>query len=286
MATQLLICTDLDRTLIPNGEPPEDPRARALFAAFAARPEVLLVYVSGRDRGLVEQAIEQYSLPIPDHVISDVGTRIHDIDPGGRWTIDLTWQQQIQRDWKTCSRADIAGMLAGLPELVLQPAARQNDHKLSYFVPAQGDNDALSAKVMRMLAPAEIEVRLIFSVDDITGEGLLDILPANASKYHAIIALMEITRNNRDTTVFCGDSGNDMEVLVSPLDAVLVGNASAQVKARARDAAAAAGLSEHLYVAQGGFLGMNANYSAGMLEGIAHYHPAIVGMLPDIASGD
>jgi hypothetical protein len=28
-----------------------------------------------------------------------------------------------------------------------------------------------------------------------------------------------------------------------------------------------------LYLAQGGFLGMNGNYSAGILEGIAHYHP-------------
>ncbi|MFZ4666042.1 MAG: haloacid dehalogenase, partial [Prochlorotrichaceae cyanobacterium] len=28
-----------------------------------------------------------------------------------------------------------------------------------------------------------------------------------------------------------------------------------------------------LYLARGGFLGMNGNYSAGILEGIAHYHP-------------
>ena len=27
------------------------------------------------------------------------------------------------------------------------------------------------------------------------------------------------------------------------------------------------------YLAQGGFLGMNGNYSAGILEGVAHYHP-------------
>ena len=28
-----------------------------------------------------------------------------------------------------------------------------------------------------------------------------------------------------------------------------------------------------LYLAHGGFLGMNGNYSAGILEGVAHYHP-------------
>jgi hypothetical protein len=31
-----------------------------------------------------------------------------------------------------------------------------------------------------------------------------------------------------------------------------------------------------LYIARGGFMSMNGNYSAGMLEGIAHYHPQTV----------
>jgi hypothetical protein len=29
------------------------------------------------------------------------------------------------------------------------------------------------------------------------------------------------------------------------------------------------------YLAQGRFLGMNGNYSAGIVEGVAHYHPDI-----------
>jgi hypothetical protein len=32
------------------------------------------------------------------------------------------------------------------------------------------------------------------------------------------------------------------------------------------------GTAEHLYLARGGFLGMNGNYSAGILEGIGHFH--------------
>ena len=42
---------------------------------------------------------------------------------------------------------------------------------------------------------------------------------------------------------------------------------------QARAAAAANGHAEALYLARGGCLGMNGNYSAGILEGIAHYHP-------------
>ena len=57
MSERLLICTDLDRTLLPNGVQPESPGARRRFAALASRPEVTLVYVTGRHRALVEQAI-------------------------------------------------------------------------------------------------------------------------------------------------------------------------------------------------------------------------------------
>ena len=38
----LLLCTDLDRTLIPNGREPESPEARPWFRRLAAEPEVAL----------------------------------------------------------------------------------------------------------------------------------------------------------------------------------------------------------------------------------------------------
>ncbi|HDO34182.1 MAG TPA: haloacid dehalogenase, partial [Chromatiales bacterium] len=38
----LLLCSDLDRTLIPNGPQAESPRARALLCELARRPEITL----------------------------------------------------------------------------------------------------------------------------------------------------------------------------------------------------------------------------------------------------
>ena len=55
---RLLLCTDLDRTLIPNGKQPESPGVRALFSRFVNRDEVKLAYVSGRHHALIEQAID------------------------------------------------------------------------------------------------------------------------------------------------------------------------------------------------------------------------------------
>ncbi len=38
MSAPLLLCTDLDRTLLPNGEAPESSRAREVFGGCARNP--------------------------------------------------------------------------------------------------------------------------------------------------------------------------------------------------------------------------------------------------------
>jgi hydroxymethylpyrimidine pyrophosphatase-like HAD family hydrolase len=73
---RLLLCTDLDRTLLPNGFEPESPDSRDLFARLVAAKGITLAYVSGRDQALVDAAIADYKLPQPDFAITDVGTRI------------------------------------------------------------------------------------------------------------------------------------------------------------------------------------------------------------------
>jgi hypothetical protein len=62
-------------------------------------------------------------------------------------------------------------------------------------------------------------------------------------------------------------------MLTGPLQAVLVANATADVRADAAALAAAAGTQDLLYQATGDFHGMNGYYAAGILEGVAHYLP-------------
>ena len=59
----LLLCADMDRTLIPNGNQTESPRAMERFRQLSDRQEVTLVYVTGRHRELIEQAIAEFGLP-------------------------------------------------------------------------------------------------------------------------------------------------------------------------------------------------------------------------------
>lgn len=262
----ILLCTDLDRTLIPNGDALESAGARALFHRLACRPEVRLVYVSGRDQNLIEQAINEYDLPVPDDVIADVGATICDIK-NGLWNRSQAWDDEIEPDWKNLRPADLQEALADLNALQLQGPEKQGRFKLSYYTPVTWNKPAARASVEMRLKALKVKANLIWSIDDAKGVGLLDILPASANKRHAIEFLAARFGFALRDMLFAGDSGNDLDVLTSPVPSVLVANASDEVR---RDAL---GLDGDLYLAQGGYLGMNGNYSAGILEGLIHYHP-------------
>jgi len=62
-------------------------------------------------------------------------------------------------------------------------------------------------------------------------------------------------------------------VFSSPIQSVLVANASEGVKDAAIKQAQASHQADTLYLAQGNFMEMNGNYSAGILEGVVHYLP-------------
>lgn len=276
MPEHLFICTDLDRTLIPNGPQPESSGAREHFATLVGRPDVTLAYVSGRHRALVEAAIERYRLPPPDFVLGDVGTSIYQLAPGQDWQRWPAWEDEIARDWNGLTHADLGKKLFHLTALRLQEETRQNDFKLSYYLPLQSDRAELASQIELCLASTGARLRLVWSEDEMAGIGLLDVLPASASKYHAIETLMRKRGFTDRDTVFCGDSGNDIEVLASAIPAVLVANSKPDVQALAERLSREAGHPDRLYLARGDFMGLNGNYSAGILEGIAHYYPDTV----------
>jgi HAD superfamily hydrolase (TIGR01484 family) len=272
---RLLLCTDLDRTLIPNGPDPESPGSRDHFAQLAADSRVVLAYVTGRHRQLVEEAVREYRLPRPNFVIGDVGTTLYRIDESGDWQLDATWEAQINRDWNGFSHRDLEQLLAAVPGLQLQEAHKQNRHKLSYYVATAWAHEEVAAEITRCLTEIQVNARLVWSVDELARLGLLDVLPAAASKYHAVVHLQRQLGFTDTDTVFSGDSGNDIDVLASAIPAVLVANSAPAVQAEVLALAAARGRGASLYIAHGNFNGLNGNYSAGILEGIAYYHPAV-----------
>lgn len=268
MNSAILLATDLDRTLLPNGAQPESPLARPLFKRLAARPEIRLAYVTGRHPALVEAAIAEYALPRPAFVIADVGASLYDLD-AETWRPRQDWRDTIAPDWHGHDRAHLAALLQDLAELTVQETAKQGDFKLSYYAaPLEHPADLLN-RVRERLTPSGVQINLIWSIDETTPTGLLDILPAAAGKLQALEFLRAKLDIPLQQTLFAGDSGNDMEVLVSDIPAVLVANAQDTVRAEATARANPA----TLYLASGGLFGMNGHYSAGILEGLVHFIP-------------
>ncbi|KPK39467.1 MAG: haloacid dehalogenase, partial [Gammaproteobacteria bacterium SG8_47] len=142
--------------------------------------------------------------------------------------------------------------------------------------------EALLAEIDSRLRSQAVCASLIWSVDEAADVGLLDVLPARATKLHAVEFLAAELGIARERLVFAGDSGNDLPVLVSGMQAVLVRNAHAEVRAQATQEVAAKGLAGKLYLAQGDFMDMNGNYSAGVLEGLAHFVPETVRWLSEV----
>ena len=266
---RFLLCTDLDRTLIPNGTQPVSPAAKERFHRLVSSKKVTLAYVTGRHRELIEQAIAEFDLPQPDFAIADVGTTIYRIELSG-WHQWDAWDEQLAPDWHGLTHDELCRLLSVFPALRLQEKEKQNRHKLSFYAPLGTEAPRLIKEINSQLILAGIKTNVIWSIDEAAGLGLLDILPSSANKLHAIRFMMQQNGFSCENTIFAGDSGNDLDVLMSDIPSVLVANADAEVRRLVEKAD-----KDTLYFAKGGYLGMNGNYSAGILEGVAHYFPEV-----------
>ena len=269
---RLLLCTDMDRTVIPNGLHAEHPDAHKRFAAFCRLPEVVLAYVSGRHLALVQQAIKNYRLPKPDFILSDVGSKIYHFSDQ-QWQEISAWEQKIDKDWRGKSHHQIMQMFDDIVELQCQEVEKQNTHKLSYYLPLHADHDNIMKQMQVRLKKEKIDASLIWSMAEPKTIGLLDVLPKYATKLHAIEFLRQQQGYSLNEVVFAGDSGNDLAVLSSEVPSVLVANAADDIRQAAQQLAEQQGHQQALYLAGSTDLGMEGNYSAGVLEGVWHFLP-------------
>lgn len=277
---RLIVCTDLDGTLFPNGPAPESPHAAAAFRRLVTRDDVTLVFVTGRDHRRVDEAIAQHGLPAADFVIADVGATLAAVR-GGAWTISRAWHDAMRVDWPSGVRERLREVFSDVVDLREQEADRQGEFKLSYYAPPHEDPAELLAHLRARADPSNGETKLIWSVEPDGSHGLLDALPKRASKLGALEHLLREQAWDHRHVVYAGDSGNDLDVLASPLPSVLVANASNHVRGRALRESERRGTSPFLYLARGGFLGMNGNYAAGVLEGVAHFRREVAPWLEE-----
>lgn len=268
---KIFLCCDLDRTLIPNGDHSESPQARPIFSQIANKKSLILTYVTGRNKKLIREAIHTYDLPIPDYAVGDVGATIY--KPDKHWSKLAEWHEDIQTNWHPLGWEGLKEVFQDLSFLFLQEPENQHEYKLSYYADLEIDKNSLKKEIQRHLSPSGVKANIILSKDEQKGTAVVDILPQKASKQHAIEFLRHRENLDADRIMFAGDSGNDLDVLTCGIQAVLVKNADDSVRRQALKLMSSRPDSDRLYIARGDFLGMNGHYSAGILEGLAHFFP-------------
>jgi len=262
-----ILATDLDRTLLPNGSWEPDDEAIEHFNTLTAQHDVLVVYVTGRNLALTEQAIEQYGVRYPDILCGDVGTSIRRRENDG-WIFDEGWVSHVKKASPRWSADAICDAVADVEGMREQEREHLNQFKQSYYVTHEFKNRVLQAVDER--AKGKFDEVIVYSFDSQDGKGLLDLLPASSTKQTALEYVAESNGIPKRDTVFCGDSGNDIFPLTAGFKGVLVRNADEQLVASVRKAMAEDPTLQ-VYFAKGGFRGLSGYYTSGVLEGGDHY---------------
>ncbi len=262
-----ILATDLDRTLLPNGRWQSDDKAISLFNELTEKHDVLTVYVTGRNLALTENAIKEFGVRYPDILCADVGTSIRKYE-NGKWTFDEGWIEQVKKESPRWDAIAIRDAVAGIDAMQEQEKQHQNQFKQSYYVDHE-KKDQLLKKVDEQVKGKFDEV-IIYSFDSQNGTGLLDFLPASATKQTALEYVAEEYGVAKEDVVFCGDSGNDIFPLTAGFRGVLVKNADEQLVENIKKA-----IHQNpdlkIYFAKGNFRGLNGYYTSGVIEGACHY---------------
>jgi len=265
----MLLATDLDRTLIPNGFEPDDDSVSLFNGWWINGYGNKLAYVSGRNLAMLDQAQADFGLKLPDFYISEVGTVIYRKNDQDQLVLDPSWSQEIRKRSPDWSRERVLNALSSVTGLILQEEEKQNQFKVSFYLK---DIDNYRSKLDRINEVLDQGVAtVVWSVDDLEQVGLVDVLPTGTTKAGALDFLRSSLGLDMLDVVYCGDSGNDITALTAGFRAIVVKNAREEVKAEVLRLAKDKGLSlDLIYLAKGRY-GLSGNYGAGILEGLIYF---------------
>lgn len=203
-----ILATDLDGTLVG------DPEGLEQLLNFYKEQiyDVSLIYITGRYYDSALSLIETENLPIPDILVTDVGTSIY---TGESFAKDVEWETRMKANWMPDRIEAIASEIPGLTK---QPMLLEN--RCSYYV-----SEAQPVEEFKhQLAASGIPHKLIFS-----GGRDVDVVPEESGKGQALQYLLNKYEAQDAKLLVAGDSGNDLEMLTLGFPSVIVGNAQPEL---------------------------------------------------------
>ncbi|MGB6408166.1 MAG: HAD-IIB family hydrolase [Planococcus donghaensis] len=203
-----LLATDLDGTLVGDQN-----SLQMLLNFYTNQPyEVSLVYITGRHYQSALTLIGEENLPVPDVLITDVGTAIY---IGESLAQDVIWSQHLEQSWMPKKIDAIACQISGLVSQELPITNR-----CSYYA----TDPTVVEDFRAALDQAEVSYKLIYS-----GGRDVDILPAGSGKGQALQYILNKYQLDDAKLLVAGDSGNDAEMLTMGFPSVIVGNAQPEL---------------------------------------------------------
>ncbi|MFV2061139.1 MAG: HAD-IIB family hydrolase [Gammaproteobacteria bacterium] len=201
---------------------------------------------TGRSLESVLKLLKHDNIPIPDVIISSVGSEIYYYHIGKKLIEDKRWKKLINYRWEPDA---IKSFMMNIPNIKIAPIKEQREHKISYRI-KKFDKNLLSS-LKKQLRQNDIHAKVI-----ITQERYLDILPIRASKGLAIRYIAIKWGLPLERIFVAGDAGNDEEMLRGDTLAVVVSNHSSELL-RLKN-------KPRVYFSE-------KSYASGILEGLEYY---------------
>ncbi|MCP4049799.1 MAG: HAD-IIB family hydrolase [bacterium] len=230
------IITDIDNTLIGD----KTELKRFLEWLEQNRSRVGFGVATGRNINSTLQVLSENNVPMPDIIISSVGTEIY-YHFSGRLISDNRWAISLKNKWDP---EKIKEIMRQFDFLTTQKDNRC--YKISYYI-----KESNNEKIKKM--NAALKDKHIKACLTVTENRLLDILPFSASKYKAIKYLAKKWNISEDNVLVSGDSGNDREMLREMKKSVVVANYQNELKS----------LKKSFFSKE--------KYAGAILDGLKHY---------------
>jgi sucrose-phosphate synthase len=234
------IFTDIDQNLLGN------PSGLQQFIEVVRQNRKCTTFgiATGRRLDAALSILKKYAIPMPDVLISSLGTKIH---YSQKLTEDDFWIEHIDHLWQPKRVRRVMSELAGIS---LQAKSEQGYFKIAYHYDPK-------------LAPSVEEINTLLQQHELTCNVIhafgqyLDILPARASKGQALRYVAQRWEIPLEKILVAGGSGADEDMMRGNTLAVVVANRHHEELSHMID-------HERIYFA-------NQSHALGILEAIDHY---------------
>lgn len=234
------IFTDLDLNLLGN------PKGLQQFIEVMRNNRMCATFgiATGRRLDSALSILKKYAIPMPDVLISSLGTKIH---YSRELTEDDFWTEHIDHLWQP---KRVKRLLSELPGITPQEKIQQSFFKIAYHY---DPNKAPSVEeIYELLHKHELTCNVVHAFGQ-----YLDILPSRASKGQALRYVAQRWELPMDHILVAGGSGADEDMMRGNTLAVVVANRHHEELSHMID-------HESIYFAR-------QAHALGILEAIEHY---------------